>query len=78
MSASNDHYGLLNNRFDHRSEYLRSKGFRYEFVEAFGSTFGVFVCNRPSAVKPTVVVASCVMHSDEFVWADRCGEIERL
>lgn len=71
--TSNEHYGLLNDRFEVRSRILRNLGFRYEHVEGFD--MAVFVRPRPGHKVPVCVPAAFVMHADYRCWSDRAEEL---
>lgn len=73
-AEKNDHYGMLNGRFDNRADFLRDNGFKYEQVP--GLNIAVFTKSRFGRV--LCLPAALVMNADSIVWADRVEEVERF
>lgn len=72
-AQKNDHYGMLNERFEERAEFLRNKGFTYIRIEEFG--VAVFTRKRYGN-KPVTFAAGAVMNADSTVWGDMMNRAE--
>jgi hypothetical protein len=75
-AEKNDHYGMLNTRFDDRAGVLLGMGFKY--VRCPENDTASFV--RPAPYHPgrkDTVQTAFVMHADDLCWADRIDELAR-
>ncbi len=64
--AKSSHYAYLNQRFDHRSEELRSVGYKYAHVPAMG----IAVFTKAKHGKVHTIAAGTVLNADVMVWED--------
>lgn len=72
-AQKNDHYGMLNERFEERSAFLRNKGFVYKRIEELG--IAVFTRKRLGG-KPITFAAGAIMNADPTVWGDMMNSAE--
>jgi hypothetical protein len=72
--SNNQHYGMLNDRFDGRSTRLRKLGYRYESIDGYG--IAIFTAIRFG--KRYAIPAATVMNADEIVWSDQLERAERF
>lgn len=73
-AEKNEHYRILNERFDARAAEMRAKGFKYERIEAMN----IAVFTKIRASRPMCVPATLVMNADEIVWVDELERIDRF
>jgi hypothetical protein len=73
-TEKNEHYGMLNDRFDGRANRLRKLGFVYVCIEEFN--IAVFSIKRFG--KTMTISAGTIMNADEVVWADTVEQAERF
>lgn len=62
----NDHYRVLNERFDDRAFQLVELGYKYQIIPAMN--VAVFVRNRHGKVN--TIAAGTVLNADSVVWSD--------
>lgn len=72
---NNEHYKMLNDRFDARAALLRQAGMSYVHIEEYNTA--VFTIKKPVHKRPLTFSASLVMNADEIVWADKLAELIR-
>jgi hypothetical protein len=71
--TSNEHYAILNARFDERSKILRDMGFTYQHLPEWD--IAVFWRKRLTKKVPVTVPACFLQLADERTWEDRLKEL---